>query len=614
VRSPWLTSILATNVRGIDKNLSACLIAAFSLCLAFLDQLSPPDIRRVLKKVKVLPRLVADTDGSTGTIKCADLFTDEASLAEPVDYVVGNPPWAQVKKGSPAHRWCEARKLPLPGRQIAAAFVWKAPEYLAEQGRACLVLPHGLLFNHTPPAIDFQKRWLRSHAIQEILNLADYQRFLFEQAESPAVVARYVREKPADSGHRIDYWSPKTAWSVTQAEIIPILPQDRARLTVREVFDDLAGEDAPLIWKERYWATARDRRLLDRLRLYPRLRDLIGRRGDEVAKPWIIGEGFEPFGKNDAARTRRHLSLERTARVEAGTHDLDLFMLTEDCEIPDVLELDLRRSISDTTIFKAPLILVTEGFPAGVAFANFDIAYRHGIRGIHGSAKDADLLAFLTVYLRSRLARFFLFHTSGSWRVSRARVDIDDLMRLPFPLPSESDDPSRAFEIVREVSLILERAMKQSADAVLGRDDIAIVAQARAEALVEEYFDLNDLERILVEDTNEVIIPSARPTRSRVKVPTIVPAEGPERARYVDLLCETLNQWGDPDHQVHGREAVDGKVGLGMAVLEKTRRGEKPARLGDTTAGVLAALQRLEAGGRRNRGTIELVRGLMVWA
>ena len=30
----------------------------------------------------------------------------------------------------------------------------------------------------------------------------------------------------------------------------------------------------PLIWKERFWATPRDRRLLDRLALLPRLRDL----------------------------------------------------------------------------------------------------------------------------------------------------------------------------------------------------------------------------------------------------------------------------------------------------------------------------------------------------
>ena len=97
------------------------------------------------------------------------------------------------------------------------------------------------------------------------MNLADYQRFLFEESEAPALVVRYRKERPIDSGHRIDYWAPKTNWAVTQAEVVSILPQDRSRLTIREVLDDLQSDDAPLIWKERFWATPRDWRLLDRL-------------------------------------------------------------------------------------------------------------------------------------------------------------------------------------------------------------------------------------------------------------------------------------------------------------------------------------------------------------
>jgi hypothetical protein len=608
-----LTDILKTNLYGIDKNRSACLITAFSLYLAFLDQLSPPDIRQVLRKVKVLPRLVADAAGTVGTIRCADFFTDEAILPEMVDFVVGNPPWAKAKVGkSPVSDWCAARKLPFPGRQIAAAFVLKAPEYLKPEGKACLVLPHGLLFNHTPIAVDFQKYWLRSHAIEYVLNIADYQRFLFEEAEAPAVVIRYAKEKPADIGHCIHYWAPKTDWGVTQAEIISVLPQDRTRLTVREVLDDLNGDDAPLIWKGRYWATSRDSRLLDRLRLYPRLRDVIGRRGDRVRKRWIIAEGFEPFGDADAPATRRHLSLPQTAQIEASTHDLDLVLLPGDCVIQAILELDLRRAISDTVIFKGPLVLVTEGF-SKVAFAKFDLAYRHGIRGICGPAADADLLAFLAVYLRASLARYFLFHTSASWGVSRARVDIDDLMRLPFPFPELTDNPKRASAIVSEVGKILAEAMKQAEDAVIGRGAIVERAQLQAEALVEEYFDVNDIERLLIADTTKVIIPSARPTRSRIEVPTLIHAKSTELAEYVELLCDTLNGWASGDSKVHGNAVADGRIGVGIVMLEKTRHDEAPSQLNGTANNVLSALHRLQRGAARDCGTVELVRGLMAF-
>ncbi|OJW20127.1 MAG: type I restriction endonuclease subunit M [Planctomycetales bacterium 71-10] len=611
-----LTAILKNNLYGVDKNRTACLIAAFSLYLAFLDQLSPPDIRRVLKKVKVLPRLVAAEENGEATIRCADFFTDVAAPTRQVDFVIGNPPWAKVRDASaPAATWCARRKLPFPGKQIAAAFIWKATEHLTPEGSVCFVLPHGLLFNHTKSAVEFQSHWFRSHAVERILNLADFQRFLFEDAEAPALVVRYEKQKPANSGHRIQYWSPKTDWAVTQAEVISILPQDRASISVGEVLKDLRGDDAPLIWKERYWATTRDRRLLDRLRLYPRLRDVLGQRGKGVAKRWIVAEGFEPFGPNDAPETRRELTLRRTARVERSTHRLDLLLFPEDCEIEDELELELRRGISNTDIFKKPLVLVKTGFSnePEVAYANFNVAYRHGIRGIHGPTADADLLAFLTFFLRSSLARYFLFHTSASWGVSRAMVDIDDLMRLPFPLPDEADRPVRATEIVAEAGRLMTAVNREAGGAALGRDQVAGRAQARADVLISEYFDVDDIERKLVADTVEIVIPSVRPTRARLDVPTLLPARPDDYADYVDLLCRTLNRWANAEYRVQGKSLADVHLGVGMVVLQKTRRGEAPGQIDGATTSVLAALQRLQRGVAKGRGTFELARGLKVF-
>src|SRR5262249_38354187 len=64
-----LMRLLTENLYGIDCNLTACQITAFSLHLAFLDHLSPPDIRRLQSKGKVLPRLVqaqGETRGGGG--------------------------------------------------------------------------------------------------------------------------------------------------------------------------------------------------------------------------------------------------------------------------------------------------------------------------------------------------------------------------------------------------------------------------------------------------------------------------------------------------------------------------------------------------------------------
>ncbi|MBL9104290.1 MAG: N-6 DNA methylase [Myxococcales bacterium] len=611
-RLAGLTAILRDNLRGVDRNRSACLIAAFSLYLAFLDQLAPPDIRRVLKRVRVLPRLVAEGD-EDATIRCADLYAVDPARHGGADFIIGNPPWAQARgDNEAAFQWCRARGLPCPSKQMAAAFVWRAPEFLAPGGKITFILPHSLLFNHTPPAIEFQRRLFTSHAVELVLNLCDYQRFLFDDAEAPAVVTRY-RDAAPGPRHRVHYWTPKADWAVTQAEILSILPADRVRLPQGDVVRDLAGADAPLVWKAHYWTTPRDVRLLDRLLLYPRLRDILGRRGDRSKKRWIVAEGYEPYGKQDAeaGADKRVLRLPHTACIEA-THDLDLFLLRGDVDVHASLQLDLRRSISDVAIFQRPLVLVTEGFNK-VAFTDIDVAYRHGIRGIHGPEDDAALLAFLTVYLRSDLARYFLFHTSASWGVSRTRVDIDDLFRLPFPFPEHTHDPARAAEIVAEVHAILRDAMKRAATAVLGRPGIVESAELRARELVHAYFDVNPSEQALIADTSDVVIPSARPTRRSQQIKTIEPATDAQRAQYVGALCSTLHRWSNPDVQLRGDSIVDSKAGVAVVALEKSRAGEPARPPLAVPPNLPALLHRLRRSGAADVGAVELVRGTIVF-
>ena len=152
-------------------------------------------------------------------------------------------------------------------------------------------------------------------------------------------------------------------------------------------------------------------------------------------------------------------------------------------------------------------------------------------------------------------------------------------------------------------------ATAEASGAILGRDNIVARAQAKAESLLEEYFDINEIERILIDDTNAVIIPSVRPTRVRTEVPTILPAREGDYANYITLLCNTLNGWASPHYEVKGRAVSDGKLGVGMVVLEKIRRGGESGHLNGATNDALAHLQRLQKGAAKGRDTVELVRG-----
>jgi hypothetical protein len=614
-----LMRLLRESLFGVDVNETACRITAFSLYLAYLDQLSPRDIQQLQEKGRALPCLVVSedqADAATGNIRRADFFSECEPIPRDVALVVGNPPWGSVAtRATPAGQWCDAHDRPLPDKQIAAAFVWKAPEHIGDDGRVCLVLPHGVLFNHSTTAIPFQRAWVQTHAIDRVLNLADFQRFLFEKAGHPAVVVRYCKPPPVVGAQRIEYWTPKADWAVTKAEVITIAPQDRSTITVGEVLRDLNGPDAPQIWKQRYWATPRDWRLLDRLSLYPRLRDHVRRaREKDTTKPWIMAVGFQPQGSADDPEKAETISLPSRWFINASNAAIDLLLLTRDCILLDAPEVTVRSGSNKiTAVFRCPHVLMGKG-ATSTAFADFDVSFQDAVRGIHGPQNDRDLLAFLAAYLRTGLAKYFLFHTSSNWGVSRQEVHVEEVLRLPFPLPDDQPDPKRSWNIVREVARLVTDVAKRADADLADRPGIIRSASEAIEPLVEEYFDVLPMEKLLINDTNTVVIPSVRPTRARPLVPTIMPVKSAQLDSYRDRVCEMLNGWARC-----GRFAVRGHVrsseslGVGVAIFEKIDRSEASAPTPNTNGDLLKTLNRLSKVASRKHAAIDLVRGVMVF-
>jgi hypothetical protein len=616
-----LMRLLRESLFGVDISLTACRIAAFSLYLAYLDQLSPPDIQALQEKGRALPRLVIAKDdaldeSTAGNIRQADFFAPDAPFPTDVSLVIGNPPWGSIATDdTPAGQWCSAHSRPLPDKQIAAAFIWKATEHVADDGRVCFVLPHGVLFNLSPTAIAFQKAWVMTHALDRVLNLADYQRFLFERAGHPAVVVSYRKNAPATHNHRIEYWGPKADWTVTKAEVITIVPQDRTTMTVGELLQDLDGPDAPQLWKQRFWATPRDLRLLDRLALYPRLRDCIRRAKErESSKQWVMAVGFQPLGDNDDPDKAEKIQLPSRYFIPATSANLDLFVLERDCEELKAAAVTVRNGSNKLTdIFRGPHVLMAKGITS-TAFAAFSVSFQDAVRGIHGPSKDRELLVFLAAYLRSPLALYFLFHTSSNWGISRQQALVEEVLRLPFPHPDQLPEPKRAWQIVREVAKVVDDAAREADADFVDRGGIVRAASAKIEPLIEEYFDILPLEKLLIEDTVNIVIDSTRPTRARPLVPTLIPATGTQQQAYRDRVCEMLNGWskggafavrGEP----HGSELL----GVGVAVFEKVQRSQSKEPMQRVSKDLLHLLDKVRKAVPTKHSTLDIVRGVMVF-
>src|SRR5262249_15284014 len=153
------------------------------------------------------------------------------------------------------------------------------------------------------------------------------------------------------------------------------------------------------------------------------------------------------------------------------------------------------------------------------AYSDFDVSFQHAVRGIHGPDSHRNLLIFLAAYLRTPLAKFFMFHTSSSWGMYRPEGHVEEILRLPLPLPEQLLNPQRACAIVDEVARIVMFHAQETDSNLMRRASAVEEASDKIRPLVHEYFDLHPLDELLIDDTLNVVIPSIQPTQARMPVP-----------------------------------------------------------------------------------------------
>ena len=594
-----LQDILTRQIRGVDIEETACRIACFSLYLAYLDFFDPPDLQKYMERTgQSLPKLLDYGDipdrpvADIPVILKAD-FLDEKTLSNVTfDSIIGNPPWK--------------------GRQSklsAMKYLQKAPLLLKEGGTGCLLLPVKILQNQTDA---FQSEWLMDVTLERVLHLADYRFLLFQNALCPAFIARFKNMSPQPAKHTIEYTAPKFNRDGLRQGVITVNPSSRVWLPLADILSATQSKTAPVVWKRRLWGTQRDQKLLDMLQSLPPLSDLTGAPRED--KRWIKGQGFQPYYPEKAKGNPKYPKpipnpwgykfpfLHADRHIQMIVFQLDSITLGEKLEAIKASTANLRRA-PNANLFKAPLVLVSQGF-GKVAYCEFDVLFQDSLQSIAGPHEDTDLLIFLAAYLRSKLARYFLFHTSANWGSERDKVHLSELLRVPFPLPGHEFVSSEAGQIVKQVSKKvgelrtrlqdtlndLKTAAKQSS---LFNDYVDIRKQwqrerkrqidglqKELEPMIYSYFGLTEQEITLVEDTNDVFEPSSTPTTwNTSKTVTLDPLEKTKvepyasqaLGAYANTLTNTLNTWAEVEgsnYCVRAEGGTDEQTGLAMITVK----------------------------------------------
>ena len=457
-----LRDLLMGAIYGVDLSEDAIQVAAFSCYLALLDFLEPKSIWEEVR----FPTLKGTN------LFVNDFFDLEAPFNEQrYDIIVGNPPWRSSLTALAAD-YVRRNRHSIGDKQIAQAFLWRAPTLLADEGRACLLAPSkGVLFNQSGPNREFRRQFFTTNQITQVVDFSAFRRSLFRQAVAPMVAVFFQTGSSTDSGrNEILYLSPHPSPLSESLAGIVVFGDEVRRFPSQQV----AGH--PYIWKVALWGTPRDLGLIDDLsHRFPPLERVGEVRG------WLIQEGVSVNG--DSAHLAPELATMRYVPVEA----VEPFHVSSGRE--DRIGGEVFHRPGNRKVYTGPHVLIRGGAVSGgflaSAFLPDDAVFKNGIIGIAGPPEDEVYLKVACAYVNSSLARYYQFLTTSTWGVERDVVRLTEYKSLPCAIPLEDK------ELLESIVDLVDEIQKPGTD----RDWLP-----ELDDLVFRSYGLTSFERQLIDD------------------------------------------------------------------------------------------------------------------
>lgn len=590
--------VILGRIHGWDVNGNAVRVAVFSLYVALLEEVSPRDIQKLIKRGKILPELWGQT------LVEMDFFDarEDAHFA----LFIGNPPWSSRRDANTnAVAWAKRAKLPMPSNEAAWAFVWKAIRHISPSGIVAFLLPAmGFLHNHAASAVEARTRLFREASVKRVINFSDLRFQLFEKALRPAALFIYGSRPEGAPFERFDYWAPKANLNLRIKRVLTLTSADKMSLSVETLHSN------PLVFKQRLWMREPDAKLFNYLDRLPKLGDLITDYrsiGDDEQRrnyspDWVIGQGYQPFTKGGEVEgtTNSNGDVDRPRESEFVGRLPDLPIksfrrIFQSAEGLVAASSALVRRRGFERAFKGVRVLVPRGVGTSqprlrAAFCDQPLTFQDIVQAVSVPAGDETAAKLLTALLNSRLALWFAFHGTASLGADRPEIKQAELLRLPFPEAERLPDFERATAASHQLVSLIDAEVTKARDPFEFDENHGDLF-FQIDQLTYDFFCLSDNEIVLIEDTTNNILPAIQPHEG--SFPGIwKPANGDVRRSYAEELTRALGAWLKKGETVSARlEAIGSDLGilklsLGTEIVSYTENG------GASLAATLADLSR----------------------
>jgi predicted RNA methylase len=506
-----LRKILREQIRGIDINPESIRVAAFSLYLAMLHYLEPPDILKQIRKGHRLPHLIAgnnSSDNDTFNILFASnaFAVNKNALSESAeeqftencaDVVVGNPPWGSpiakdkeaIEANNVALQWCADHDYPVGYKERCQTFLWKALELLRPSGICGMLVSTGIFFKHGGKTKKFREKWIPRITMDSVVNFAHTRKVFFKSATAPFASVIFRKHKTETSLHRIHYWSAKRTANIESLQTVLL---NRYDLKLIPQTDSVLDSKT---WKTYWWGNHRDEELIRYLEMNNRL--------SNFTEPGLFSKGYLRGNKkysSDWLKKYREFPTNMFQRY-------GLFQNGWLIDVPDKVE---RRRFPE--IYDGLRLLVKRGVtartePKGKIVARLEndaFCFRDSIYGIKLHLDEEWKYKVVLGIVWSSLARYYFFLTTSYWGIWHDDIKlVDELLNLPIRFPQK---PALRKEIIKLVDR-LRAFPPQRKDLGFGpasnvdetSPDIAEL-ENRLDNAVFELFELSEAERDLITD------------------------------------------------------------------------------------------------------------------
>ncbi len=453
LRFDELKKILRDQLRGIDVNSEAIRVAAFSLYLALLHYLEPPDVHEQIRRGNRLPKLVAGgTSDSFNTLLAANAF-DEKKVQKLTparfDVVVGNPPWGSpgtTKDEEEARRlnqiamdWCQEKDFPVGDRERSQAFIWRTVSLLAPEGIAALLVSSGVLLKHHDKSVEFRRRWLDLCRLAAVFNFVHPRQFFFKSGIAPFIGVVYSRAGTRSPPRQVvQYWSARKTRLIQGLQSIVFNKADGSLLSTG---DDLSDHQT---WKAYWWGNHRDKNMIfDLQNRYVKLADIVSReecgQGYKKANQENEAEWLSEYESLPAQYFRRYGEID-FAQLEHPPPRVERRGVRA---VYDGMRLLVKRGITESDVVQGQIVARIEGR---------SFCFTHALNGIKLIKPAKWKYQVILGIFWSALARYFYFTTGSSWGVWHHALHLDnEILSLPVCLPKDINLRRRLLRIVRKL-------------------------------------------------------------------------------------------------------------------------------------------------------------------